>query len=85
MTKKKKEKELYENYTEIDLIADMITVSGLRSFEIELLQNVLKKLTSDLHQKPFEDITVDNLKLGITRWKKTYGAQMLDYFLKNEI
>ena len=84
MRKKKKEKELYPNYTQIDWIADMIYHSHLRSFEVELLQDVLKKLTADVHQEQFEDITVDELKLGLVRWKKTHGAAMLEYFLENE-
>jgi len=84
MKKKKKETELQKDHIEIDFIADCILMSDLLNCEVELLQNILKKLTVDHHQEIFEDVTVDALKKGIVRWKKIYGAKVLEHFLKTE-
>ena len=85
MKKKKKETELQKDHIEIDFIADCILMSDLLNCEVELLQNILKKLTADHHQEIFEDVTVDNLKKGIVRWKEIYGAKVLEHFLKTGV
>jgi len=72
-----------EDYTSYDFIADMMAIGGgLKSFEVELLQDFILKL-AEHHKNHLEEITVMELERGIVHWKKVYGDQIWGKYQTN--